>query len=55
MAEITGGELLVKCLANEGIRFVFGLPCPEVDPKYDRMLGRRDHRGCLVAATQTLN
>src|SRR5215469_14989223 len=32
MAEITGGELLVKCLANEGINFVFGLPCPEVDP-----------------------
>jgi len=32
MSEITGGELLVRCLANEGIKFVFGLPCPEVDP-----------------------
>ncbi len=32
MAEITGGELLARCLASEGIRFVFGLPCPEVDP-----------------------
>ena len=32
MTEITGGEVLVRCLANEGIRFVFGLPCPEVDP-----------------------
>lgn len=32
MAEITGGEVIVRCLANEGIRFVFGLPCPEVDP-----------------------
>lgn len=32
MAEITGGELLARCLANEGIRFVFGLPCPELDP-----------------------
>ncbi len=32
MAEINGGELLVRCLANEGIRFVFGLPCPELDP-----------------------
>src|SRR5512147_1579096 len=32
MAEINGGELLARCLANEGIRFVFGLPCPEVDP-----------------------
>jgi len=32
MAEITGGELLARCLANEGIRFVFGLPSPEIDP-----------------------
>jgi acetolactate synthase-1/2/3 large subunit len=32
MAEINGGEVLVRCLANEGIGFVFGLPSPEVDP-----------------------
>jgi len=32
MAEITGGEVVARCLANEGVRFVFGLPCPEVDP-----------------------
>jgi acetolactate synthase-1/2/3 large subunit len=32
MAEITGGELLARCLASEGVRFVFGLPCPELDP-----------------------
>ena len=32
MSEITGGELLARCLASEGVRFVFGLPCPEVDP-----------------------
>jgi acetolactate synthase-1/2/3 large subunit len=29
---ITGGELLARCLAREGVRFVFGLPSPEVDP-----------------------
>jgi acetolactate synthase-1/2/3 large subunit len=29
---VTGGELLAQCLANEGVRFVFGLPSPEVDP-----------------------
>jgi acetolactate synthase-1/2/3 large subunit len=29
---VTGGELLAKCLASEGVRFVFGLPSPEVDP-----------------------
>ena len=32
MSEITGGELLARCLAAEGVRFVFGLPSPEVDP-----------------------
>jgi acetolactate synthase-1/2/3 large subunit len=32
MADVTGGELLARCLALEGVRFVFGLPCPEVDP-----------------------
>jgi acetolactate synthase-1/2/3 large subunit len=32
MSEISGGELLVRCLAAEGVRHVFGLPCPELDP-----------------------
>lgn len=32
MTEITGGELFVRCLANEGVKLLFGLPCPEVDP-----------------------
>jgi acetolactate synthase-1/2/3 large subunit len=32
MTEITGGELLARALANEGVRFIFGLPCPEIDP-----------------------
>ena len=29
---LTGGELLALCLRAEGVRFVFGLPSPEVDP-----------------------
>ena len=29
---VTGGEVLARFLANEGVRFVFGLPSPEVDP-----------------------
>ncbi len=29
---VTGGELLARCLAREGVRFVFGLMSPEVDP-----------------------
>jgi len=32
MTQISGGELLARALANEGVRFVFGLPCPEIDP-----------------------
>jgi acetolactate synthase I/II/III large subunit len=32
MAEMTGGELLARAVANEGVKFVFGLPCPEIDP-----------------------
>ena len=32
MEHITGGELLARALANEGVKFVFGLQCPEMDP-----------------------
>jgi acetolactate synthase-1/2/3 large subunit len=32
MSDVTGGELLARAVANEGVRFVFGLPCPEIDP-----------------------
>ena len=32
MGQITGAELLLKCLVGEGVKFVFGIPCPEVDP-----------------------
>jgi acetolactate synthase I/II/III large subunit len=32
MTEVTGGELLASAVANEGVKFVFGLPCPEIDP-----------------------
>ena len=32
MDNTTGGELLASALANEGVKFVFGLPCPEIDP-----------------------
>jgi acetolactate synthase-1/2/3 large subunit len=32
MSDVNGGPLLARCLANEGVRFVFGLPSPEIDP-----------------------
>ncbi|MGB8413149.1 MAG: thiamine pyrophosphate-binding protein [Candidatus Binatus sp.] len=37
MSEITGAELLLRCLVGEGIKFVFGLPCPEVDPLLSKL------------------
>jgi acetolactate synthase-1/2/3 large subunit len=37
MSRITGGELLARCLANEGVRFLFGLPSPEIDPLLARL------------------
>src|SRR5512139_1406846 len=41
MSTISGGELLIRCLTAEGVRFVFGLPCPELDP----MLSKLDEYG----------
>lgn len=32
MGMISGGELLARALANEGVTFVFSLPSPELDP-----------------------
>lgn len=37
MSSISGGELLARCLANEGVRFLFGLPSPEIDPLLARL------------------
>lgn len=32
VTDISGGELLARALAAEGIEFLFGLPSPEIDP-----------------------
>jgi acetolactate synthase-1/2/3 large subunit len=32
MTDVSGGELLARAVANEGVKLVFGLPCPEIDP-----------------------
>ena len=32
MGTITGGEVVAKALAAEGVQFLFGLPSPEADP-----------------------
>jgi acetolactate synthase-1/2/3 large subunit len=37
MSAITGGEVLARCLANEGVKFLFGLPSPEIDPLLARL------------------
>ena len=48
MAEITGGELLARCLASEGVRFVFGIPCPEIDPLLAALDDRDPDVRCVV-------
>ena len=45
MTDMTGGELLARALANEGVKFVFGLPCPEIDP----LLAALDANGIRLA------
>jgi acetolactate synthase-1/2/3 large subunit len=37
VGQIDGGELFVKAMAAEGIRFLFGLPSPTVDPILSRL------------------
>ena len=32
MSTISGGELFVKAMATEGVKFLFGLPSPTADP-----------------------
>lgn len=60
MSEITGAELLLRCLVSEGIKFVFGLPCPEVDPllaklkQYDVRLVPIRHEAAAVHMAEGL-
>lgn len=35
MGEIKGGEILVKCLLKEGVRYVFGIPGDQLNPFTD--------------------
>ncbi len=39
MSDITGGELLARCLAGENVKFLFGLPSPEIDPLLAQLPG----------------
>ena len=60
MSEITGAELLLRCLVAEGVKFVFGLPCPEVDPllaklaEYDVRLVPIRHEAAAVHMAEGL-
>ena len=51
MSNVTGGELLARCLANEGVRLVFGLPCPERRPHGRRSV--QDHWPGFCGAGQS--
>ncbi len=42
MGEVTGGEVLVRCLVEEGVRYVFGVPGDQLYPVLDAIY--RDDR-----------
>ena len=45
MAQITGGELLLKCLAQEKIKYIFAVP----DAGYNPLLGKlKEYRVRLI-------
>jgi len=49
MAELNGGSVAGPLLANEGVRFVFGLPSPEIDP----LLARLEEHGIRLGRSAT--
>jgi hypothetical protein len=51
MGDVTGGEILARCLASEGVKFVFGLPSLEIDPLLAQLAGHANNTG---SASSTL-
>jgi acetolactate synthase I/II/III large subunit len=60
MGQITGAEVLLRCLVGEGVKFIFGLPSPEVDPllaqleRYDVRLVPVRHEAAAVHMAEGL-
>ncbi|MEN2974203.1 MAG: thiamine pyrophosphate-binding protein [Candidatus Caldarchaeales archaeon] len=42
MARLTGGEVLKRCLVQEGVRYVFGVPGDQLYPLLDSIY--KSHR-----------
>jgi acetolactate synthase-1/2/3 large subunit len=38
MAKITGAQMIIKCLKEEGVDVIFGYPGGKVIPLYDALL-----------------
>ncbi|MEE9400556.1 MAG: thiamine pyrophosphate-binding protein, partial [Dehalococcoidia bacterium] len=53
MAQINGGEALVRCLIEEGVRYVFGIPGhPQLTPIIDAIYRLGDDAGIKFITTR---
>jgi acetolactate synthase-1/2/3 large subunit len=50
--QMTGAEMIVEALKDQGVEFVFGYPGGSVLPIYDAIFGRNDFRHILVRHEQ---
>src|SRR5512136_582004 len=51
-AELTGGEITIRCLQEEGVEFVFGYPGGAILPIYDEMFKQDKVKHILVRHEQ---
>lgn len=52
MSKINGSRMLLKCLENEGVEYIFGYPGGKVIPIYDAMYNEKKIRHILVRHEQ---
>lgn len=52
MGEIKGGEILVKCLLKEGVRYVFGIPGDQLNPFTDAIYRLGKEAGLRFVTTR---
>jgi len=52
MGKINGSKMLLKCLANEGVEYIFGYPGGKVIPIYDAIYDEKKIKHILVRHEQ---
>ena len=49
--EMTGAEMVIRALKDQGVKHIFGYPGGAVLPIYDALFAADEHRACARAAT----